>query len=78
MKTLHSGNDEFPFVTTRTIPFTWTFVEAVDHEHPYVLTVTVDGHQHSEGYGSDIGETEAAAKAARMAREVYGNTHAGS
>jgi dsRNA-specific ribonuclease len=74
MKTLHSGTNEFPFETTTPITYNWKFEEAEDHEHPYILTVTVAEHTHSEGYGRDIGETEASAKADKLAREVYATT----
>ena len=65
MKTLHRGT-----VKTDTIAYDWKFEDAEDHEHPYILTVTVAEHTHSEGYDHDIGETEALAKADNLAREI--------
>lgn len=67
MKTLHSGTNDFPTIVT----YDWKFEEAGDHEHPYILTVTVDEHTHSEGFASDIGKAEASAKADTMARELH-------
>lgn len=67
MKTLHSGTNEFPTVVT----YSWKFEEAEDHEHPYILTVTVDEHTLSEGCAGDIGEAEASAKADALARELH-------
>ena len=78
MNTLHNGTNEFPYVKTEMITYNWKFEEAVDHEHPYILTVTVAEHLHSEGYQNDIGETEASAKADKLAREVYANIHSRS
>jgi hypothetical protein len=71
MKTLHSGSNEFKFVKTEQIPFEWKFEDVEDHEHPYILTVTVAGQTRSEGHPQDLGEEEAAAKAAWLAHEVY-------
>ena len=71
MKTLHGGSDEFKFVRTETIPFEWKFEDVEDHEHPYILTVNVAGQTRSEGYPSDLGNDEAAAKARWLAHEVY-------
>jgi dsRNA-specific ribonuclease len=76
MKTLHSGTSDFPHVRTDTIAYKWKFEEAADHEHPYILTVTVAEHIHSEGYDHDVGNTEAAAKADKLAREIYATTQA--
>lgn len=78
MKTLHSGTDEFSYVRTDKITYTWTFDDAGDHEHPYILTVTVAGHTHSEGFEHDIGETEASAQAEKLAHEVYATNRAKS
>ncbi len=55
---------------TDTIAYDWKFEDAEDHEHPYILTVTVAEHTHSEGYDHAIGETEALAKADNLAREM--------
>ena len=71
MKTLHSGSNDFPFTKTEMIAFDWRLEDAEDHEHPYILTVIVAGHTHSEGYPQAIGKEEAAAKAEELAREVY-------
>lgn len=69
MKTLHRGT-----VRTDTIAYDWKFEDAGDHEHPYILTVTIAKHTHSEGYDHDIGEPEALAKADNLAREIYPTT----
>ena len=66
METLHSGN-----VKTGTIEYSWTFEDAGDHEHPYILTVTVAGHSQSEGCDHDVGEKEALVKADNLAREIH-------
>jgi hypothetical protein len=71
MKTLHSGNDDFQFVKTETIPFEWKFEDVEDHEHPYILTVTVAGQTQSEGYPQNLGREEAVAKAKWLAHEIY-------
>ena len=71
MKTLHSGSNEFHFVKTENVPFEWKFEDVEDHEHPFILTVTVAGHTQSEGYPEDLGKEEAAAKAKWLAHEVY-------
>jgi dsRNA-specific ribonuclease len=73
MKALHSGASEFTHVRTEqdTVAYSWTFEEAQDHEHPYILTVTVAGHAHSEGYTRDIGPGEASKAAERVARDLY-------
>ena len=71
MKTLHSGSNEFKFVKTEMIPFEWKFEDVEDHEHPYILTVTVAGETRSEGYPEDLGEEELTAKATWLAHEVY-------
>jgi hypothetical protein len=77
MKTLHSGSNEFQFVRTETIAFDWKFESAEDHEHPYVLTVTVAGQTHSEGYQQDIGKEQAAAEAKQLAHEVHASARRG-
>lgn len=74
MKTLHSGTSEFP----ATVKYAWKLEAAEDHEHPYVLTVTVSEHTHSEGCGSEISETEASAKADKLARELHATIQARS
>lgn len=71
MKTLHSGSSEFPFVRTEKIKFDWKFEDAEDHEHPYILTVTVAGETHSEGCQQDIGDAAALEKAEKLAQEIY-------
>jgi hypothetical protein len=71
MKTLHSGTNEFPYVKTEIIKYSWKFEQAQDHEHPYILSVTVAGHTHSEGCGGDIGAEAVAVKAEVLAREAY-------
>lgn len=73
MKTLHNGTSEFTHVRTErdTVPYSWKFDEAQDHEHPYILTVTVAGHSRSEGYTRDIGSEEAARAAERVARDLH-------
>lgn len=73
MKTLHNGTGEFTHVRTErdTVAYGWTLQEAQDHEHPYILTVTVAGHARSEGYTRDIGAAEAAKAAERVARELH-------
>ncbi|MGD8417793.1 MAG: hypothetical protein PVH91_12100 [Pseudomonadales bacterium] len=75
MKTLHSGSSDFAYVRTDTIAYTWKFEDAEDHEHPYILTVAVDGHTHSEGFEHDIGPDDAAARAEKLAQEVYASLH---
>ena len=74
MKTLHSGTHEFPHVKTETITYSWKFEEAGDHEHPYILTVSVADRTHSEGFARDIGEAEASAKADELAREMHASS----
>jgi hypothetical protein len=74
MKTLHSGTNEFAFVRTDTISYTWQFDDAGDHEHPYILTVNVAGETHSEGFEHDISESDAAARAEEIAQEVYASS----
>ena len=71
MKTLHSGSSEFPFVRTERIKFDWKFEDAGDHEHPYILTVTVAGETRSEGCPRSIDDAGALEKAQELAREVY-------
>ena len=71
MKTLHTGSDEFSYVRTDTIGYDWKFEDAEDHEHPFILTVTVAGETHSEGFEHAISDAEAAAKAQQLAEEVY-------
>jgi len=71
MKTLHSGNSDFAFVRTDTIGYTWKFEDAGDHEHPFILTISVDGHEHSEGFEHEISADEAADRAETLAQEVY-------
>ena len=71
MKTLHSGTSDFPHVKTETISYSWKFEEAGDHEHPYILTVSVAGLTHSEGFAGEISEAEASAKAGQLAREMH-------
>jgi hypothetical protein len=71
MKTLHNGNGEFPYVRTDTVAFEWKFEDAGDHEHPYILTVTVDGQTHSEGFEHMLSDSEASLNAERLAQEVY-------
>ena len=74
MKTLHSGSNTFSYVRTDTIPYTWSFDDAGDHEHPYILTVNVAGESHSEGFEHDISEAEAGSKAEALAQEIYANS----
>jgi hypothetical protein len=45
--------------------------DAEDHEHPFVLTVTMAGQTRSEGYPSELGNDEAAAEVRWLAHEVY-------
>jgi hypothetical protein len=71
MKQLHGGSDEFKFVKQETVPFEWKFEDVEDHEHPYILTVTVAGQTRSEGCREDLSSEEAAAKARSLAHEVY-------
>ncbi len=71
MKTLLSGAGDFPFVRTDVIDYEWKFEDAGDHEHPYILTVTVAGKSHSEGVEHLWDEAEAAANAERLAQETY-------
>ena len=71
MKTLHSGSSDFSYVRTETISYSWKFEDAEDHEHPFVLTISVGGETHSEGFEHDLCEVEAAAKAEHLAQEVY-------
>jgi hypothetical protein len=78
MKTLHDGSSEFRFVKTEVIPFEWKFEDAEDHEHPFILTVTVAGQTHSEGFQQDIGNEEAEARAKLLAHEVYDAIQPGS
>ena len=66
MKTLHKGT-----VKTGTIEYTWSFDDAGDHEHPYILSVTVAGQSHSEGCNDDLSESEALSKADHLARELH-------
>jgi hypothetical protein len=73
MKTLHRGT-----VKTDTIAYDWKFEDAEDHEHPFILSVTVAAHTHSEGCDHVIAETEALAKADHLAREIYASTQAKS
>ena len=75
MKTLHDGTSEFAHVRTEMIAYTWKFEDAGDHEHPYILTVTVDGESRSEGFEHDIGRDEAASRAEKLAAEVYATRH---
>ena len=74
MKTLHSGGDEFAYVRTDTIAYTWKFEDAGDHEHPFILTIVVDGHEHSEGFEHEISADEAADRAEALAQEVYASS----
>lgn len=71
MKTLHNGTGEFPYVRTDTITFDWKFEDAEDHEHPFILTVTVAGQTHSEGFEHMLSDSEAFTNAERLAQEVY-------
>ena len=66
MKTLHKGS-----VKTDTIEYTWSFDDAGDHEHPYILTVTTQGNSRSEGCNDDLSEAEALLKADQLARELH-------
>ena len=72
MKTLYSGTTECSRGSTDTLRYRWRFDQAEDHEHPYVLSVTVGDHAHSEGYVDDIGDTEALTESYKLAREIHG------
>jgi dsRNA-specific ribonuclease len=71
MQTLHDGSGEFRHDTGGVIAYLWKFEGGDDHEHPYVLSVTLAEHTHSEGYTQDIGKAEASRKAGQLARELY-------
>jgi dsRNA-specific ribonuclease len=71
MQMQHKGT-----VRTDTIAYDWKFEDSVDHEHPYILTVTVAEHTHSEGYDHHIPETEALVKADHLARKIQSTSHA--
>lgn len=70
MPTQHKGT-----VSTDTIAYEWKFEGAGDHEQPYLLTVTIAGHSHSEGYDHHLPEAEALIKADHMAREIRSTIH---
>jgi hypothetical protein len=71
MKTVHQGNSEFPYVRTDTIAYSWRFEDAGDHEHPFILTISIDGQNRSEGFEHQLSEEEAGEKALALAQEVY-------
>lgn len=71
MQMQHKGS-----VSTNTIKYDWKFEDAGDHEEPYLLTVTVSGHTHSEAYDHHLLEPEALVKADHLAREILSTIHA--